>query len=206
MRYVVTPLHSFLFPTVVWRTGSNGIHLTFDDGPHPIATPRVLDILKEHDIRATFFLIGKNVQRYPDLVRRIHAEGHRIGNHTNNHRPILFRSRDTVSKEIITTQELIHECIGYTTDLFRPPYGLFEWFSHRFVRSLKYQLVMWTLDSGDFGRDTTSCIVQRVCRSSPGSIVLMHDNERTQSRIHDILKSMIEGIQNSGLTIDPLPL
>jgi peptidoglycan/xylan/chitin deacetylase (PgdA/CDA1 family) len=122
MRYDYRFLQ-ILYPIIISKTNVNGIHLTFDDGPNPNATPRVLNFLRERNILAHFFVIGENAQKYPDIVRKIKDEGHLIGNHTNSHTCLLFKSYNFVQREILLAEEAIENAIGKRSKYFRPPYG-----------------------------------------------------------------------------------
>ena len=207
MRYSVTPLHRLLFPGVIWRTESDSVHLTFDDGPHPVATPAVLSLLREHNIKSTFFLIGKNAVTYPHLVSQIVSEGHQIGNHTYNHRQLIFRSTPTIRAEIRDGKEALERIAGDAIQYFRPPYGYFDYRTISIARKLRQRLVMWTIDPGDFEPVETSVVVERVMRKlNRGSIILLHDNDHTQAKIGEILDRTVDSIHNSGMTFSPLPL
>jgi peptidoglycan/xylan/chitin deacetylase (PgdA/CDA1 family) len=103
------------------------VALTFDDGPAPPFTGQILDVLRDYRVPATFFVCGQNAERHPELVRRIHAEGHTLGNHTYSHPFLYIQSRQRIAEEIDRTQEVIGRLTGYRPRLFRPPYGV-RWF------------------------------------------------------------------------------
>jgi peptidoglycan/xylan/chitin deacetylase (PgdA/CDA1 family) len=154
--------------------GSRKIALTFDDGPGE-ATPVVLEMLRRAGIRATFFLCGQNVERYPDLAHRIAAEGHEIGNHTYSHPRLLGRTPGKIAREIEFTQNIIAYRTGTTPTLFRPPYGL-RWFGlSSILKQNGLTLVTWSVNSRDWKRSHAE-IVQRVIKNTrPGAIILFHD-------------------------------
>ncbi len=207
MRYRVTPLHRLFFPSVIWQTESDSTHLTFDDGPHPIATPAVLDVLRKHNIKCTFFLIGKNAVAHPDLVSQIVSEGHQIGNHTYNHRNLIFRSKAMVRAEIRDGKDAIEKIVGNRIAFFRPPYGYFDYRTISLAKGQGQRLVMWTIDPGDFEPVRTALVIERVKRKlKRGSIILLHDNDQTKGKIAEILTRTIDTIQHFGMTILPLPL
>jgi peptidoglycan-N-acetylglucosamine deacetylase len=153
------------------------IAMTFDDGPSAATTPRLLDILKQRNIKATFFLIGQNAASNPDIVRRILADGHEIGNHSWTHPQLSKLSDDRVTTEITKTQDAIKEASGFTPTLLRPPYGAItarqrEWIESRFGLSI----ILWSVDPFDWKRPGVSVITQRILSQvRPGAIILSHD-------------------------------
>jgi peptidoglycan-N-acetylglucosamine deacetylase len=153
------------------------VAMTFDDGPSAATTPRLLDILKQRNIKATFFLIGQNAAANPDIVRRILADGHEIGNHSWTHPQLSKLSDDRVTTEISKTQDAIKEASGFTPTLLRPPYGAItarqrEWIESRFGLSI----ILWSVDPFDWKRPGASVITQRILSEvRPGAIILSHD-------------------------------
>jgi peptidoglycan-N-acetylglucosamine deacetylase len=153
------------------------IAMTFDDGPSAENTPRLLEMLKQRNIKATFFLIGQNVVSNPDLVRRILAEGHEIGNHSWTHPQLSKLSDDRVTAEITKTQDAIKDASGFTPTLLRPPYGAItprqrEWIQNRFGLNI----ILWSVDPFDWKRPGASVITQRILsQTRPGAIILSHD-------------------------------
>jgi peptidoglycan-N-acetylglucosamine deacetylase len=153
------------------------IAMTFDDGPSAENTPRLLEMLKQRNIKATFFLIGQNVLSNPDLVRRILADGHEIGNHSWTHPQLSKLSDDRVTAEITKTQDAIKDASGFTPTLLRPPYGAItprqrEWIQNRFGLNI----ILWSVDPFDWKRPGASVITQRILsQTRPGAIILSHD-------------------------------
>lgn len=153
------------------------IALTFDDGPHPQNTPMLLDILAQYRAKATFYVIGQNVRRYPEIARRIVAEGHEIGNHTWTH-PVLSQHGDgSVLREIDRTQEVIWQTVGAVPVTMRPPYGSF---TPRQMRMLHAQrnlpTVIWSVDTNDWRRPGSAVVADRMVRGAqPGAVILAHD-------------------------------
>jgi peptidoglycan/xylan/chitin deacetylase (PgdA/CDA1 family) len=153
------------------------IAMTFDDGPSAENTPRLLEILKQRNIKATFFLIGQNAAANPDLVRRILAEGHEVGNHSWTHPQLSKLSDDRVTTEITKTQDAIKDASGYTPTLLRPPYGAItprqrEWIANQFGLNI----ILWSVDPFDWKRPGASVITQRILSQvRPGAIILSHD-------------------------------
>ncbi len=153
------------------------VALTFDDGPHPQHTPRLLDILAAHRARATFYVIGTMVRRYPDIARRIVAEGHELGNHTWSH-PTLSRQGDwTVLNEIDRTQEIIWQTVGHVPVTFRPPYGAITPRQSRMLHADRnLPTVVWTVDPQDWRRPGSAVVARRMIDGArPGAIILAHD-------------------------------
>lgn len=158
--------------------GSRSIALTFDDGPDPEYTPAVLRLLAELDVRATFFLIGRNVARFPDLARRIAEEGHALGGHTFDHREIVSLRPDELEREMETCRRAIEDAARVDTRWFRPPRGRMNLPSVRRVAALGYRTVHWTRTYSDYQRDGTAPLVRRMTEeeAQPRDIVLLHDH------------------------------
>lgn len=150
---------------------------TFDDGPHPVNTPELLNLLAKNDIKATFFMIGTNVQRYPDIVKRMVDEGHEVGNHSWSHPALNQLSAADVDFQISRTQEAIVNACGVTPKLMRPPYGAFNNSLIATMRS-SYGLttVFWSVDPQDWKRPGASVVASRILSGAQnGSIILAHD-------------------------------
>lgn len=153
------------------------IALTFDDGPHPFYTRQLLKGLKERNVKVTFFITGKNVEEYPDIVREIHEEAHLIGNHTYNHTQLTSQNAEKFKEEIIKTNEVIKEVTGEDTIYIRPPYG--SW-NKEFEKELNMFPVLWTIDPLDWCSNDAACIVKNVCsKVDENDIILMHDQYKT---------------------------
>lgn len=205
MRYIVTPLHRFLFPTVLWQTTDTGVHLTFDDGPHPSATNKALAILERYGVQGTFFLLGKEVGAHASLAREILAAGHEIGNHSFTHRNLMFCSKKTIHAEISQASEAIKLATGKEPALFRPPYGYFDYRTVHAAANQGKKTVMWTLDVGDFrSRSPQSTVDATARRLQHGSILLLHDNPLTACRIHELLPRLLDAILERGFKVTPL--
>ena len=153
------------------------IAMTFDDGPSPETTPRLLDMLKQRNIKVTFFLIGQNAERNPEIVRRMLAEGHEIGNHSWTHPQLSKLSDDRVTQEITKTQDTIKNESGFTPTTLRPPYGAITarqraWIENQFGLNI----ILWSVDPFDWKRPGPSVITQRILSGArPGAIILSHD-------------------------------
>jgi len=200
------------FPTypILYHQGQGDEHevaLTFDDGPDPKWTPQVLDILKARGVKACFFLVGRNAEQYPKLVRRIVAEGHEIGNHTYYHSNIAAISTQQTRLELNATQRLIESITGRSTSLFRPPYNadsrpssLDELQPLKLVQDdLGYLIVMENIDPEDWARPGADTILQRVKDlRREGSIVLLHDAGGERSQTIEALPRIIDWLQTRG--------
>lgn len=186
---------------------SRSVVLTFDDGPAAPFTEQVLDILAEHEISATFFLCGKNVERHPEIARRIVREGHTIGNHTYSH-PFLFaRSRRFMAGEIDRAQEAIERITGVRPALFRPPYGA-RWFGLvPVLRERGLKMVMWSVMGFDWKYKSQAIIRAITSRLHTGAVILLHDGHEQppsagidQSATVEALPAIIEAASRGGLT------
>ena len=183
-----------LFPGLIWRIPNeeNRVFLTFDDGPDPEVTPWVLDMLAEHQAKATFFCLGRNVERYPELFQRIKDEGHAVGNHSYSH-PDGWRTRNMDYFEDV---ECADRLIG--SRLFRPPYGRITPSQIRVLKK-KYNIVMWDVLSGDFDPKTTPDGYLGRLRKymKSGSIVVFHDEVKSNDKIQKLLQGVLDDFHNS---------
>ena len=153
------------------------IAMTFDDGPSEKLTPGLLDLLAAHHIHATFFVIGQNVERYPEIVLRAVREGHEIGNHSWSHPAFGKMSDAAVRREIQKTDDAIRAAIGYSPVLLRPPYGSIKAGQKQWIHSeFGYRIILWDVDPLDWKRPGPSVVEHRiVSETRPGSIILSHD-------------------------------
>lgn len=199
-------IHQLLFPSLVWKMDSSNIFLTFDDGPHPVATPAVLSVLNSSNIKATFFLSGTAVKENQLLVKEIATEGHGIGIHAYNHtRAIAFSKKETMH-EILQTKQEIENIVPLSAKLFRPPFGFFLWNTIAAARALNYKVIMWTTLTGDFRSNWSNerIVTTALTKLTSGSILVFHDNELTKSRISNILPETITRIQDLGFTFQAI--
>ena len=183
------------------------VALTFDDGPWPGSTPAELDALAGARARATFFVIGSLARQHPDLIRRIAAQGHQIGNHTyDHHRLGLFRHTRYWRSQIDRTGELLLSITGAQPVLFRPPMGFKSPWLASAARAAGSTIVTWSLSGRDGVATTAQRIVHRVSRAGPGDIVLLHDGRDPASRRDvqptvDALPRVLEAIAGRGLAM-----
>ena len=184
------------------KTEKKRIALTFDDGPHPIYTPQMLELLKEEQVPATFFLLGENVELYGDVVKEIAKEGHLIGNHTYHHVQVTTLSLDEACKEIQETSDLIEELTGTGTEYVRPPFGTWN---EELEERLDLIPVMWSIDTKDWTTQNVDWIVREAVKHAEDhDIILMHDSY--QSTV-DAVKRVIEQLEAEGfefVTVDEI--
>ncbi len=175
------------------------LYLTFDDGPDPEVTPAVLALLKERNARATFFCLGQNVKKHPDLFQSIASDGHAIGNHSFSH----FDGWKTPAGEYA---ENISRCEPlFQTRLFRPPYGRFN-LSQYFLLRKKYKFIMWSVMSGDFHRKTTpaQCLSNVLQNSKPGSIIVFHDSLKSKENVLNTLPLVLDHFLKEGFSFEKI--
>ena len=174
------------------------IYLTFDDGPHPVVTPFVLDELKKYQAKATFFCIGKNVADYPVLYNRIIDEGHKVGNHTQQHLNGWKTNNETYLSDVALAAGYIQ------SNLFRPPYGRLKSIQAKHIsdamKNKLAKIVMWDVLSGDFDESLSGeqCLHNVINHSSSGSIVVFHDSDKAFSRLQYTLPKTLEIFSSRG--------
>jgi peptidoglycan/xylan/chitin deacetylase (PgdA/CDA1 family) len=181
-RLIAANLAGMVLPRGMFQmhgpASSRAVALTFDDGPHPDLTPRLLDALRDAGAVATFFLVGNKVEKHPEIVRRIVAEGHAIGTHSFTHpRPEAIDAAGLVA-ETHRTNEALQSIVGRKTNLFRPPFGGLSIKKLRELWKIKQSLVFWSIDPKDFACETTDQVRTNLRRRPlrGGDIILMHDN------------------------------
>lgn len=183
-----------LYPYGVFRTGK-AVYLTFDDGPIPEVTPKVLAILEKYHIKATFFMVGENVDKHPEVYEQVVKAGHRIGNHTYNH----LKGWRTSFKEYMENTD---RCAGriQNTDLFRPPYGKATLRQRIALHKMGYRLIYWDILTRDYDQSVTPeqmlRLIQRETRE--GSIINFHDSLKSNERMLEVLPKAIEWLQKEG--------
>lgn len=179
------------------------IALTFDDGPWPKTTATMLDILKEHQVKATFFVVGSNITRFPKLLQRVAKEGHAIGNHSWNHQ-YYYHHPALAQKEIQRTAQIIEKHTGFKTKLFRPPGGFLHNGLVAHARSQKHVTLMWTVDDTYTG--TVDKAINNVLNNaSPGGIVLMHDGGDNRQLMIQALPHIITRLRQQGYQLVTIP-
>lgn len=174
-------LQQVVFPgRFLWRMPKPALALTFDDGPHPEHTPAMLDALASAGVHATFFVVGREVEKYPEVARRIVAEGHGIGGHSYDHTVMTTLNAAALVDDLAHCRQVIHEATGLDTGLFRPPKGEVSLRSIHTVCRAGYTLVHWTRTYSDYQQDGVQALTRRIDADPPiaGDILLFHDHNR----------------------------
>jgi peptidoglycan-N-acetylglucosamine deacetylase len=205
---IVTSYNPDKMPTV-FRTNKKEVALTLDDGPTYLYTENILDILKKYNVKASFFLIGNRMREHPEMVKRIYLEGHDIGNHTYNHLRLDRFEPNKIEEEIIETNKMYINILGFLPKYFRPPGGRFNNIVYNTIKENKLFSVGWSINTGDFlyiNQEVNEEYIQRrVARIisllektlKPGSIILMHNGSLISVQA---LPEVIKYIQSQGYT------
>jgi len=183
------------------------ISLTFDDGSDPVFTPQILDKLQKYGVKATFFLLGVNMEKYPEIVKRIAAEGHVIGNHTHSHPKLTEISDEEYHFQIRKADELIQSLVGYTPKFFRPTYGAINENQVQWATEIGMMVIQWSIDTLDWKGLSAQIITQTVISNIlPGSIILQHNapDVPLQGSV-DALDQFIPTLQGMGARFVTLP-
>ena len=202
MYLVKTPrLIQGLFPNFIWKipTTEKVIYLTFDDGPSSELTPWILEQLAQYNAKATFFLIGKNVEKFPESFQQILNEGHSVGNHTYNH------ANGWAMDNIPFFHNVRHCARLVKSALFRPPYGKLNPKQTQFLQR-HYRIIMWDVLSGDFDKNTSDeqCLSNVVTNASNGSIVVFHDNAKAAAKLRYVLPKVLAHFTALGYRFEQL--
>lgn len=192
-----------------WRAtrrvpGARNLALTFDDGPHPETTPALLAALARARVRATFFLVGEAVERWPELARQIVAGGHALGNHTQRHRLLVFRTGEQIAEEVAACQRALARA-GVDARLFRPPHGFKPIGIHRVLKRHGLTLVAWQGSIRDTDAPGAAVVIERaVALARAGRILLLHDHPRSIDQMLEALPWIIERCRALGYEFVPL--
>lgn len=212
---LLRPLYQFptllqrCYRHVLWRgnAAERVVYLTFDDGPIPQVTPHILQILKEKNVRATFFCVADNVRKYPELLRAILADGHRVGNHTFHHLPGWRTSLSAYLRDVSDADKLLRE-LGNTdqSPLFRPPYGRIKASQKRELLNAGYTIVLWDVLTHDYNSSYSPQKMMEVIRryTRCGSIVVFHDSLKSNQRMLEVLPEAIDYWRAEGYDIRTL--
>ena len=190
------------------NNNTNSVALTFDDGPSP-ETENLLDVLKAENVQATFFLIGKNVEKYPETVRRIVRENHEIGNHSFSHPIYLFKSGRRTRRELEQTQEVIEKTTGITPKIARPPCGVRSLAYFAAAKKLNLRTIQWSDTGFDWKNFSAEQIAANVLESvQSDSIILLHDGDSAEksNRLATVeaIPLIVQGLKAKGLRVAPL--
>ncbi len=195
----------FIKTTIACRTAEKIAALTFDDGPTFDFTPQILEILSQHQVKATFFLLGENVVAYPDLARSIAQEGHAIGNHTFTHPQFVDRSVQFVAEELSACKRAIREATGTASRLMRPPFGDLDVTAFLTARMMGYTIVNWSASGEDWKGDSARLLGKRVLDDyQSGNIILLHDGSPKRYRQPE-WQTKHDGIADRTPTVQCLP-
>jgi peptidoglycan/xylan/chitin deacetylase (PgdA/CDA1 family) len=191
-----------LYRKVIWRmpTYEKKVYLTFDDGPIPDVTEWVLDFLKSQNIKATFFCVGDNIIKHPEIYKRILSEGHITGNHTFNHLKGFYTSNETYFENVFKCNEVVNG-----SRLFRPPYGQLK-FSQIRKLSKKYKIIFWDVLSYDYSNlvSPEKCLKNVVQYSRPGSIIVFHDSIKAKNNLMYALPKAVEHLKENNYRFELL--
>lgn len=197
-------LYRLLFPEALWRLNRRRrrvVYLTFDDGPIPEQTPWVLDILDRYGIKATFFMVGDNVRRHPELLEEVRRRGHSVGNHTMHHLQGMKVKTSRYLADVAEADALIDSI------LFRPPHGIMRWKQSRALRA-RYNIIMYDLVTRDYSAklspDRVVANVRRFARN--GSIIVFHDSLKAARNMRPALPRAIEWLLSQGYEFEPIPM
>jgi len=185
-----------IYPGAIWDKRKSGkrLYLTFDDGPTPVVTEKILDILDQYKAKATFFCLGRNVERHPEIYNEILRRGHQTGNHTYSH----LKGWETSNKEYFQDIELAGLFIK--SSLFRPPYGRIKRAQIKYLEK-KYHIILWDVMSHDYEKlwSKEKCLRSVLKYTKPGSIVVFHDSEKASERTFYVLPKLLKAFQDKGV-------
>lgn len=177
----------------------NKIALTFDDGPHPRITLKILSVLEKYNVDATFFIIGKNARAYPEVLEKIASAGHEIGNHTDSHTILKSLEKDAIYKEINDCSKTIENISNVKTKLIRPPCGEYDKCLVDFAKENDYKIILWNIDTNDWEHRSTWKIVSTVEKElKGGDIILFHDYISGQANTVEALEILIPKLKSEG--------
>lgn len=192
-----------LFPGFVWKvpTDEKVLYLTFDDGPIPEVTPWVLDTLADYNAKATFFCVGHNIDKHPEVFEQVITEGHTVGNHTYNHLSGWATDNLPFFHNVRHCAKLVR------SDFFRPPYGRLKPKQTQFIQR-HYQIVMWDVLSGDFDENISKeqCYLNVMKNAKPGSIIVFHDSLKSEEKMRYALQKVLNHFSELGYRFEALTL
>lgn len=187
-----------IFNQFKWETSNNKILLTFDDGPNPKTTENILHKLNEINIRAVFFCVGSNVDRYKSLAQQIIDDGHMIGNHTFNHKLLLKLNKNDTLKEISSFNSIMLRDLNYSVKYFRPPYGWFKFNTNKLMKETELCCVMWNLVTYDYHNnlERVKFAIDNYLQSN--SIIVLHDSNKSADIIKESINYIVEKVEAHG--------
>jgi peptidoglycan/xylan/chitin deacetylase (PgdA/CDA1 family) len=200
----------FLFPKYIWElpNSEEKIYLTFDDGPIPEVTEWVLGLLKKENIKATFFCIGENIQKHPEVFKQIISDDHTIGNHTFNHLNGWKTSTEKYLKNVELCNSALEEysISNFQSKLFRPAYGKIKNKQAKELRKLGYKIIMWDVLSYDYDNSLSpeNCLQNTLKNISTGSIIVFHDSNKSKRNLKQVLPKLIQQLKEKGFEFDKI--
>lgn len=188
-KHTIPSIFPLIAPNVTWKVKTNDkvVYLTFDDGPHPSITPMVLSILEEYNAKATFFCVGDNVTKYPEIFNEIISKGHAVGNHTFNH----IKGWQSTNQSYINNIKKAAEVIP--SNLFRPPYGRIKPSQIKLLKN-DYRIIMWSILTRDYDKSLNPYTALKHLNklTKPGDVVVFHDSEKAKENMLVMLKGMLQ--------------
>ena len=206
--FVKTPkIIQRLYPKRIWalQKDTNAVFLSFDDGPIPKITPWVLEELKKYDAKATFFCIGENIKKYPEILKRIISEGHSVGNHTYNHLNGWKTNTEAYIQNCNKNKEILKKSKGSeqdeNTELFRPPYGKLTSKQSKILQEKGYKIIMWDILSGDFDKKASKekCLEKVLENIELGSIIVFHDSLKAKEKLKYMLPKVLDFLKKKDI-------
>lgn len=190
-----------VFKNAIWSIDrvryNNSVYLTFDDGPHPIITKWVVKQLEKYNAKATFFCVGKNVRRYPEVVELLINKGHTIGHHSWGHLHGWKTNDSNYIDDVVKGSNVV------SSDLFRPPYGKLTWRQYCWL-SKKYKFIMWSVLSKDYDQRKSPeyCVTRVLARVKAGDIIVFHDSEKAKENLYGALPKILEELNQRGFQFE----
>lgn len=204
MKFIKTPKFlQWIFPKRTWVSlyPENKVFLTFDDGPIPEVTPWVLEALKKHNAKASFFCIGDNIKKHPDLFKRILCEGHTVGNHTFNHLLGWKTKTSHYVENVMACEKILthNQSLKTSKRFFRPPYGKMTSKQARALRKKGFEIVMWSVLSYDYDKEVSKekCLDNVLNNLIPGNIIVFHDSLKAEKNLRYVLPRVLEYISKN---------
>ena len=197
-----------IFSNYIWDVSNTDkkVYLTFDDGPIPEVTEWVLSELKKHKAKATFFCIGDNVKKHPEVLKKVFADGHSVGNHTFNHLNGWKTATEDYIENSILCEKVLDDFDSKSKKLFRPPYGKIKPSQSKILRKLGYKIIMWDVISYDF--DTTiskeQCLENVLKNVKTGSIIVFHDSKKAFANLEYVLPRTLQFLKEKGFVFEKL--
>ena len=178
------------------------IAITFDDGPHPKNTEKILDVLDKYNVKSTFFIVGVNIKNYPSALTKIIEKGHEIGNHTYTHSILKSMTAEQITKELTDTEDALNGLYDYSLNLIRPPCGLYDNKLLGIAEDKGYKIVLWTIDTKDWAHTSVNDMVRDVIKNvKSGDIILFHDYISGKNNTPEALNIILPKLQEMGFNL-----